>query len=221
MTLQSTRRSFLAAAPIAAAAVALPGAAMARPQTDRSAWNTAMQTFDQTRVADDAFTVQAQAAHKRYEAALETVDHIVLRPDPYLARRQVVTTADARYIESARKLVREVAEGKCKLDPIPSLQDHYRLCLDAVAAADARDAKIKSIRDFLDIDAINEEWEELADRAHDARWNLMAMPAPDLPALLWKLEYLLADEGDGVSPWTAQAVEQTVADMRRLLSGEA
>lgn len=51
---------------------------------------------------------------------------------------------------------------------------------------------------------------------------MMHVPAPDHAALRWKLEKLLEVEADNsTAPWAAFYVTQTLADMRRLLGGEA
>lgn len=78
-------------------------------------------------------------------------------------------------------------------------------------------AEGKAANDLPGWGAAVERLEDLGDKAHDARWSLMAMPAPDLPALRWKLEHLLELEGDSVAPWSAEAIADTVADMRRLI----
>ncbi len=59
--------------------------------------------------------------------------------------------------------------------------------------------------------------DELAGIQYDAEKELIAMPAPDRPALLWKLEYLLRGDGDSVDCWSLDFVAQTLADCRRLL----
>ena len=62
--------------------------------------------------------------------------------------------------------------------------------------------------------------DELAGIQYEAEKELIALPAPDRPALLWKLEYLLRGDGDSVDCWSVDFVAQTLADCRRLL-GEA
>ncbi|MCI1141712.1 hypothetical protein MOP88_04160 [Sphingomonas sp. WKB10] len=48
------------------------------------------------------------------------------------------------------------------------------------------------------------------------------MPAPHLPALLWKIERLVNDEGDGcTASWSIDYVEPMLRDARRLLGGDA
>lgn len=74
----------------------------------------------------------------------------------------------------------------------------------------------------MGFDKAEDRWEALGQRAYEAEWALMDTPAPDQPALLWKLEKLLATNEDrgSVDPWSSEAVAQTIADARRLL-GEA
>lgn len=64
----------------------------------------------------------------------------------------------------------------------------------------------------------DEEAEDGAcDAYSDARWNLIHMPAPDLGALRWKLEYLLEGSNGSIDPWELTALEQTMRDIRRLM----
>ena len=114
--------------------------------------------------------------------------------------------------------MQDVAAGKCWFEPIPELQEHYALCQEVAAAADERDAQIKAISDRLGYDEAEERWAALGEAACDAEWAVMNTPAPDLPELLWKLEKLLEVETDGcTASWASHAVEQTMADARRLL----
>jgi hypothetical protein len=58
----------------------------------------------------------------------------------------------------------------------------------------------------------------LAERVCDAESSVITMPSPDLAALLWKLERLLAVDPDGTtSGWHGEYVRQTLADLARLL----
>ncbi|WP_072384062.1 hypothetical protein [Novosphingobium sp. NDB2Meth1] len=62
--------------------------------------------------------------------------------------------------------------------------------------------------------------DQLCDIESDARWELIGMPAPDRPALLWKLEYLFQGSNGSLDPYNLEHLAQTIADCRRLL-GEA
>ena len=67
---------------------------------------------------------------------------------------------------------------------------------------------------------IAEEWERLGDEQSSAADALMATPAPDGFALLWKLQRLLELESDGNTPmWSGDYVAQTRLDMGRILEG--
>lgn len=64
---------------------------------------------------------------------------------------------------------------------------------------------------------------DLSERAHEMRWELLQMPAPDAQAALWKFDYMMApDEGETPAWNLAHAnVSATFADIRRCLGGEA
>lgn len=113
-----------------------------------------------------------------------------------------------------------MAEGRCRLDDIPDVQERFRLDRLLVQAADERQAQLDAIRDRLGYGEADDKADKLGDREHETRWALMEIPAPTLPALFWKLEYLLASADAQTGSWSNQAIAQTVADMRRLL-GEA
>lgn len=71
-------------------------------------------------------------------------------------------------------------------------------------------------------EAASEFFEALASKRYDLQTKLMATPAPDLPALRWKLDVALQSEDlDGEEPslacWNMRYLEQTIADYRRLL----
>lgn len=60
------------------------------------------------------------------------------------------------------------------------------------------------------------------DKIADAQTDLMLMPAPHGDALLWKLDHIMEDCGDGsCAGWSLSYTEQMMADARRLLRREA
>ena len=69
---------------------------------------------------------------------------------------------------------------------------------------------------YLDYHAIIDEQERLTDLFCEATEAALQTPAPDLAALHWKLDYL-TDAGTNFPSWTPGFVEQTFADMARLL----
>ena len=72
------------------------------------------------------------------------------------------------------------------------------------------------------------ELEDRADRlgnfVNELQWRLMAMPAPDAAAALWKFDNLMSDDGMGSTEmWNLDdsQVRAAVSDIRRCLGGEA
>lgn len=70
---------------------------------------------------------------------------------------------------------------------------------------------------------LNHNIDDWGDRLADAADKVLAIPAPDHEALLWKLEYLFGDDLDkgagSTSCWSAEFFAQTMADIRHFLSG--
>jgi hypothetical protein len=69
-------------------------------------------------------------------------------------------------------------------------------------------------------DAIMERSAELGDAVHDAKWDLLEIPAPDLAALRFKLEDIMNEE-EGVQLYRDEYMAIVIADYRRLLPGAA
>lgn len=84
--------------------------------------------------------------YARFAAEEQNIPHVTLRPGPYSGKTTPVSTADERFVERARRLVNDVAAGKCSLDAIPSLEQHFQLCNDLAAAADHRDEVVRASR---------------------------------------------------------------------------
>lgn len=67
-------------------------------------------------------------------------------------------------------------------------------------------------------DALHDEMERLTEIYSDAETALMETPAPDAPAVRWKLDRLLEVDSLGSTPcWSREYVQQAVADYQRLL----
>lgn len=214
----STRRAALGALLAAPAVVALgASAAMASLPADRAEWDRAFAAYEAAKAEDDAFNAIYERLDARCSEALEAVAHITVGPDPYSGRNQPVTTADQRAVMEARSLVKGVNAGKIKLDLIPSLQEHLAFSRELAGAADRRDAEVDAIRARFGMDEAEAKWEALGERVSDAKWELMALPAPDGPALLWKLNVLLEEHA---VTWAPKAIAPTMADAHRLLRGE-
>jgi hypothetical protein len=111
-----------------------------------------------------------------------------------------------------------VNEGRCWLETVtyPSLKEHYILAQEVAAAADARAAKIARIDDRLGYSRSYDLQQAACDAWIDAEAVLFDLPAPDGPALLWKLEATwLGDEEAG---YGKDRVSGILADARRLLA---
>lgn len=66
--------------------------------------------------------------------------------------------------------------------------------------------------------SVNDDLNRLAESVCETESRLIEMPAPDLSALRWKLERLLAIDPDGTtSGWHGDYVRQTASDIARLL----
>lgn len=101
-------------------------------------------------------------------------------------------------------------------EDIPELQGHLQLCRDVAEAADKRDQQVQSIRDSYNMDALDDRAEEIGNRLADAAETLMAMPAPDLAALRWKIDYL-TDGNQRWDGWDGDYAKATLADIIRLM----
>lgn len=182
-----------------------------------TSWDEAFAAFVQADRECDAVLERLRPVEAEFMAEREKIPHKVFRPDPYTGRYQPVSTRDMNFVAEARYLVRQVAEGRARLDPIPSLQEHFRLCQKVAAADGARQAEIEKIDARLGYSALEKEYDEALDRRIDARDVLIAMPAPNSKALLWKLEWLFFED----SIWDESFTAQTIGDARRMLGGNA
>jgi hypothetical protein len=88
--------------------------------------------------------------------------------------------------------------------------DQLEAYRDADAENDARHASRST--------AAADRYDAAITAAYESEKRLIDMPAPHLPALLWKIERLVNDEGDGcTASWAIDYVEPMLADARRLL----
>ena len=203
------RRAFIGAAPVVAAAAAVPALAIG---TARHDWEAAMRAYELAKAEDAAFQPAYERVHAAWEAGRPSMDGISFKEFPYRQRDHVARTMklDAEW----RCFLAGEGEWWFSADP-ESRKAEFRAALDTVQAF--RDAEAKHDRES-GMDAAEERWEALGDRVADATWALMAIPAPDLAALRWKLDYLMQIDGsDSTSCWSAASVAQTRADIGRLL----
>jgi hypothetical protein len=217
---QMSRREALAGIGLAGATGMLPIGAAAIAQAravDRLAWDRAFATYQQAKAVYDHEQARHEPIYEAYQAEADAVPHAILRPDPYSGHFAPVSTANWHLVRDARRLVKDVAAGKCWLetDKYPSLKDHWELCQDLAAAADTRDAAIHRIdqrhgytRSWKQVERAMGVMEKASRALHD-------IPAPDGPALVWKMEDLWL--GDEEAAYGGGLVSQLLADARRLL----
>lgn len=208
----TTRRSLFAAVPAAALVATVPAIA---GTPDRGAWNAAKTVLEKAKAADAAFTPGWWEAWQKCRAECEAVPHATLTGTDYCGKRSYCTS-DTLEVQIARREVADLDAGRMHLDNLPGLHEHYDMKRQFVAAADERDQKVQGIRDRYDMDRLDARAEELGEMIADAQRTLMDTPAPDLPALRWKLEHLREDDGN-IAAWTASYVEQCFADIARLM----
>jgi hypothetical protein len=201
----TSRRGMLAA--LAVTAMAVPAAASVLPAAaitltnERAAWDAAFAVWQEAERVDAAYDASF------YHPASEQVDRIAPRPD-----MAFTITATNGHSATYRWL--------------PSQPDAYEDCFPQMrnaAAAIRRAWKAHcSARERYGMDDIETRSEELGEIAYDAKWKVFHTPAPDVAALLWKLEHLFGederDEGSGLA-WDASLLDELLADARRLAGG--
>ncbi len=131
-------------------------------------------------------------------------------------RRCAVSTYDLDAAEAATR--RQIASGYFRGGHLQSLGER-------------RLAAYGQVRWFRAAQAANDERHcygpaadrnsELCETVSELEDVLVAMPAPHLAALLWKMERLITDENGSISPWTFDYIEPMLNDARRLLGGAA
>lgn len=206
------RRAMMGAS---AAAALLPAAAVSPASAaavDRSAWAAAMDRYDAAVAADEAFTADYWRIHARWEAGRPSLEAIHWREFAFEDRDRV-----ARLLDLDQRWAEYLAgEGRTWSSADPdATKARYRAALDSVRTW--RDANERHDRESGMV-AAEDRWEALGDEVDEARTALMALPAPDLAALQWKLAHLLSTENGSVAPWSDEYVAMTKTDMVRLLS---
>lgn len=66
-------------------------------------------------------------------------------------------------------------------------------------------------------DYISDASELLCNAYSDAQAAVMNVPAPNLAALRWKLDYILSPDEGTIASWSIEYVQQMLADIERLL----
>lgn len=219
----STRRALLLNAPAAAVALALPVGASATIAVDRSAWEQAKRHLEALEIEDTQFSAEYEKAWEACTKECKQVPHVILEPSKHTGRWHV-STADDWYVRRCRSDVAALDAGKMHFDPLAELREHERQMRALVDAADARDAVIRSIRDRYGMDDLDDRSDDLGDRMAAAQSAIMDLPAPDLPALRWKLDHLTEearDEGGSMACYGHEYVAQALRDVARLMPNAA
>lgn len=186
--------------------------------SDRRAWDDAFAAFEIAQAEERSFSIEFAKLDDQLAAEAAAVPHIVVGPDPYTPEGEPVGTGNTFYLSLARRRMELIEAGKIEVATEGVLKNYHDLLCNLVKADAQRTLAVKAIRQRLDFDTAQSRWDDLANCACDARWFLMDMPAPDISALRWKIEYLLEDKGDGCgSSWTNDALSQTRTDIARLM----
>ncbi len=209
----TSRRALLKGAPVAFVALAVPAGVSATVAVDRKAWKRARAAYDALRAEDAAFSAHYHRTWEACSSECKQVPHVILEPSAHTGKWHV-STADDWYVRRCRSDVAALDAGKMRFDPLPDLQEHERQMRALVEAADTRDGVIQAIRDRYDMEALDDQSDDLGDRLAEAQSIVMDLPAPDLAAVHWKLTQLRDPDGTMVS-WSADYVEQTFADVAR------
>ena len=206
----TTRRNLLITAPASAAVLAIPSAAAIAIPTDRTAWNATLAAFNEANAASEAFDSHYWRTYEAFKAGLTGMDGIDWGAFPFSDKNHI-----ARHIDLDTSWRDYLAgEGKWWWSGNPErTKQKYRAALDSVQAF--RDAEAKHERDS-GFAAADDRYNELVERITDAAATLMAMPAPDLAALRWKLDYL-TNGGTEFQVWSMDFAAQAFADIARLL----
>ncbi len=180
---EPSRRAILGAlvtAPIAAASCAPAIAAAASSSGMSPAVAAAVAALHAARRAEDDFDREIfRPVYDVWDIERGKVPHVEVGTDPYSGCESPVTTEDWRAVHGARRLVRDVAAGKCYLetDRYPSLARHWEFSQRLAAAADERDAVIDALSARYGIDELEARSMELGEVHSAAFMALVAVPA--------------------------------------------
>ena len=156
-------------------------------------------------------------AWRDYEIARDAVPHIAVGDDPYSGALYAVQTSDASRVAAARRLVRDVDTGRCRLEPIESLQAHLAFCRRLAAAADQRDAELERLNRLHRVDEYTDHSDRLTEATYAAFDAALGHPAANMIDLSAKLTLIdRSGAHESTEAWAA-----IMADARRLAEREA
>lgn len=206
------RREVLAGIGVVAAIGATPvaGAMLTtKHQPSRAAWDRAMAHLLHCKADYDRSSAGYDNCFEAYEAARPSMDMIDAREFSLMDRHRVARTLDIDQYERHQL----VGEGQTWWAKDP---DAFR--------AKVKDA-CNGVREFRRLEkeagertgyrAYNERHDAIVERWSEAQDALVALPAPDAEALLWKISYLFTASD---TAWTEDYTAQFHSDAARLLS---
>lgn len=207
-----TRRGFIGGALAAPTLVAAP--ALAAPASDRAAWDSAMRAYQLAKASSAAFNRDYWTpAWEAWIADCAALPHTTMKGEPRLGLHPA-STDDPKSIKWARYHASATYHDP-RDEGLAAMAAEYRR---VVAAADSRDAATYRLAEAYNLDALGNRSEQLAEAEDEAEARLLALPAPDIAALAWKMLQLLTPDGhDNFTPsWSGEYVAPVLADARRL-----
>lgn len=225
MDTNTTRRSLLrlgtgalaygAGAVAVAGGVALAGEAKgASLPADRRAWDAAFKRCADAKLAFDRDYAAYDRVYEAWHAAQPDGRDVDLTAFHMIPRAVVLRSINPDEHE-------QEMFAKIGLSWFPNEQEKARARASIESLrAHRRDVKAHAAR--CRVDELGERNDQMLDDWTDAQDDLMKLPAPDLAAVEWKLQYLFALNTDGeTSGWAGRTVAPVLADVRRLSGGEA
>ena len=219
--LTTTRRAILGAAAALPAIAALSAPAIATAPVRRSAWDNAFSAMLRAKAAADAEEPRHHPIWEAYRSACNALPHTTITARDAFGGHRELSTARPEDVSFAQGVTRAAAPENNK--PLAVA------CRNFLEAVEAREADERRISDRLGYHNSAETMDKLMDSFFAHCSKMMSIPAPDAPALLWKLEHLFGEEvdydqhGDGYcSGYSTTWMRVVMNDARRLLgNGEA
>lgn len=196
-------------------ALAAPFAESAAPIIDTRSWDAAMSVLVNAEAAYAADCRAFASIEAAYRAACPSEDAVEW--DALLEGR--AARWPAFNIDAAEAKTKEqIKQGFFQGGRLKDLARRRLAAYDQLRAYQA----VKATADRrLGYRLASDRNSALGAAASEAEDALLAMPAPHLSALLWKIERLMFDENGETVSWSFSYIEPMLADARRLLGGAA
>ena len=209
-----SRRGALSAVVLASAATltTTPAIALAGPPlaAGREEWDAAMRDYLSVKAAYDAFTPGYDAAYDAYQRGAPSLD-VIDWTYPEFAMRNRRDVAENFDVEAHIHFVLG-GEGTwwsaaCPADKIAQV----RAACDSLLKYRAAKADHETRVDIL---ALNRLCDETGEAEVVAGLALIALPAPDLAAVVWKVAYLFPEDEESTPCYDMEKLRQFRADIR-------